>query len=175
MDAMSHALRKVARSPFSDEIEQVGMPDRFTPPPFNCYDGKTDPVEHISHYIQMMSLHTHNDALMCKVFPSSLGPTALRWFNGLRKGFIRSFSELIQEFSVRFLTCARVPQPIDVLLSMKMRAGETLRSYASQYWELYNEIGRDNERVVASTFMMGLPEDSELRESLTKKPAESMR
>ena len=58
---------------------------------------------------------------------------------------------------------------------MKMRAGETLRSYASWYWELYNEIGRDNERVAASIFRMGLPEDSELRESLTKKPPEGMR
>ena len=53
----------------------------------------------------MMSLHTHNDTLMCKVFPSSLGPTALRWFNGLRKGSINSFAELIQEFDVWFMTC----------------------------------------------------------------------
>ena len=109
-----------------------------------------------------MFLHTHNDALMCKVFPSSLGPTALRWFNGLRKGSIHSFSELIQEFGVRFVTCSRVPQPVDALLSMRMRAGKTLRSYASRYWELYNEIGRDNENVAASTFRMGLFEDSML-------------
>ena len=58
---------------------------------------------------------------------------------------------------------------------MKMRAGETLRSYASWYWELYNEIGGDNERVTVSTFRMGLPEDSRLRESLTKKSFEGMR
>ncbi|XP_050264095.1 uncharacterized protein LOC126708346 [Quercus robur] len=175
MDAMSRALRKAARSPFSSEIERAEMPDRFACPPFNCYDGKTDSVEHVSHYIQMMSLHTHNDALMCKAFPSSLGPTALRWFNGLQKGSIRNFSELIQEFGVWFVPCSRVPQPVDALLSMKMRAGETLRSYASQYWELYNEIGGDNERVAASTFRMGLLEDSGLRESLTKKPPEGMR
>ena len=42
---------------------------------------------------------------MCKVFLSSLRPTALRWFNGLRKGSIHSFAELIQEFDVRFITC----------------------------------------------------------------------
>ena len=69
-------------------------------PPFNSFDRKTDPVEHVSHYIQMMSLHTYNDALMCKVFPSSPGPTTLRWFNGLMKDSIHSFSELIQEFGV---------------------------------------------------------------------------
>ena len=144
-------------------------------PPFNSYDGKMDPVEHVNHYIQIMSLHTYNDALMCKVFPLSLGPTALRWFNGLRKGSIHSFAELIQEFGVRFVTCSRVPQLVDALLSMKMRVGENLCSYASRYWELYNEIGGGNEKIAVSTFRMGLPEDSELWESLIRKPPEDMR
>ncbi|XP_030942109.1 uncharacterized protein LOC115967189 [Quercus lobata] len=175
MDAMSLALCIAAQSPFLDDIEQALMPSRFTHPPFNSYDGKTNLVKHVSHYIQIMSLHTHNDALMCKVFPSSLGPTALRWFNGLQKGSIHSFAELIQEFGVRFVTCSRVPQPVDTLLSMKMRVGETLRSYTSQYRELYNEIGGDNEKITMSTFRMGLPEDSELHESLTRKPPEDIR
>ena len=124
MDAMSCALRKAAQSPFLDNIERAQLPSRFTRPPFNSYNVKTDSVEHVSHYIQMMSLHTHNDALRCKVFPSSLRSIALRWFNGLRKGSIHSFAELTQEFGVRFVTCSRVPQPMDALLSMKMKVGE---------------------------------------------------
>ena len=64
---------------------------------------------------------------------------------------------------------------MDALLSMKMRVGKTLRNYASRYWELYNEIGGGNEKIAASTFKMGLPEDSELRDSLTKKPPKGMR
>ena len=99
----------------------------------------------------------------------------LRWFNGLRKGSIRNFAELIQEFGAQFVTCSRMPQLVDVLLSIKMGVGETLRSYASQYWELYNEIGGGNERIVASTFKMGLFENLELRESLAKRPPEDMR
>ena len=121
---MSRALRRAAQSLFLYNIEWAPMSSRFTRPPFNSYNVKTDSVEHVSHYIQMMSLHTHNDALMCKVFPSSLRSIALRWFNGLRKGSIHSFAELTQEFGVRFVTCSRVPQPIDALLSMKMKVGE---------------------------------------------------
>jgi len=131
------------------------MSSKFTHPPFNSYDGKTNLVEYIGHYIQMMSLHTHNNALMCKVFPSSLRPTALRWFNGLRKGFLHSFAKLIQEFGVRFVTFGRVLQPINALLSMKMRVGKTLRSYANWYWELYNEIGRGNEKIAARPHFNG--------------------
>ena len=133
---MSRALRRAAWLPFSDDIERAPRLSRFTWPPFYSYDGKTDLVEHISHYIHMMSLHTHNNTLMCKVFPLSLRPTALRWFNGLRKGSTHSFFELIQEFGARFVTCNQVPQLVDALLSMKKRVGETLRSYACRYWKL---------------------------------------
>ena len=66
-------------------------------------------------------------------------------------------------------------QPIDALISMKMRINETLRNYASQYWKLYNEISGNNKKIVASTFRMGLPEDLELRESLIKRPPEDIR
>ena len=55
------------------------------------------------------------------------------------------------------MMCNRVLQPVDVLLSIKMRVGKTLRSYTSWYWELYNEIGGGNKKIVASTFRMGLP------------------
>ncbi|XP_075662956.1 uncharacterized protein LOC142632440 [Castanea sativa] len=171
---MSQVLRRAACSRFSKEIECMEMTRRFTRPPFTIYDGKTDPVEHISHYIHMMSLYSHNDGLMCKAFPSSLGLTTMCWFNGLRKGSIRSFEELIQEFDARFITCSRVQQPIRALLSMKMRGEETLQSYMNKYWELYNEIGYSNEQVTTSTFQLGLFEDSELRDSLTMRPPKGM-
>lgn len=119
---MSRALRRVARSPFSEDIECIEMPRRFTHPLFTIYDEKTDPVEHVSHYIHMMSLYSHNDGLMCKAFLSSLSPTAMRWFNGLKKGSIRSFGELIQKFDARFITCSKVQQPVDALLSMRIRS-----------------------------------------------------
>lgn len=73
----------------------------------------------------MMSLYSQNDGLMCKVFPSSLRPTAMRWFNGLRKGSIHSFGELIQAIRAQFIIYGRVPQSIDTLLSMRIGSGKT--------------------------------------------------
>ena len=64
---------------------------------------------------------------------------------------------------------------MDALLSIKMGVRKTLHNYASWYWELYNEIGGGNEKIAASTFRIGLPENSELRESLTKRPLKNMR
>ena len=98
LEAMTRLLRRATRSLFSNEIKCTEMPRHFNRPLFTCYDGETDLVEHVNYYIQMMSLYYWNDELMCKVFPSSLGPTAMRWFNSLRKRSINNFGKLIQAF-----------------------------------------------------------------------------
>ena len=97
------------------------------------YNGKTDPMEHVSHFNQRMTVHLKNETLMCKVFPSSLGPIAMRWFDGLQEGSINSFKELTKVFGARFVTCGRVPRPLDSLLSMTMREKETLEMYSDKY------------------------------------------
>ena len=55
---------------------------------FTMYNGQTDPAEHMSHLTQRMTVHSKNEALMCKVFPSNLGPKAIRWFDGLGAGLL---------------------------------------------------------------------------------------
>ena len=80
---------------------------------------------------------------MCKVFPLSLSPVAMRWFDSLEEGSIHSYEELTRAFGARFVTCSWVPRPLDSLLSMSMREGETLKSYSDRYWEIYNEIDSD--------------------------------
>ena len=84
------------------------------------YNGKTNTVEHVSHFNQRMVVHSKDEALMCKLFPSSLGPVAMRWFDSLRADSISSFKELTQAFGSRFVTCSRVPQPLASLLSLSM-------------------------------------------------------
>ena len=148
------------------------MSRHFTCPPFTIYDEKIDPMEHVSHYIQMMSLYSQNDGLRCNVFPSSLRPMTMRWFNGLRKGSFHKF--LGVDTGARFIMCSKIAQPIDALLSMRMRSGETLQSYANRYQELYNEIGGWNEQAAASTFWLRLPQKSKLKDSLAMCPLEKM-
>ena len=93
---------------------------------------------------------------MCKVFPSSLGPVAMRWFDVLRAGYIDSFKKLTRAFGSRFITCSRVLRPLDSLLSMTLREEETLKTYSDKYWEMFNEIDRDFNDVVIRTFKVDL-------------------
>ncbi|XP_075652760.1 uncharacterized protein LOC142623249 [Castanea sativa] len=122
-----------------------------------------------------MTMYTRNEALMCKVFPSSLSPVAMRWFDGLRERSIDSYEELTRAFGARFVTCSRVLRTLDSLLALLMREGETLKTYSDRYWELYNKLDGNFEDVVVRTFKSGLPTESDLWESLTMKPARNMR
>ena len=122
-----------------------------------------------------MTVYSKNETLMCKVFPSSLGPMAMRWFDGLSAGSIDFFKELIRAFGSCFIMCSRVLRPLDSLLSMSMQEGETLKTYLDRFWEMFNEIDGDFDDVAIRTFKVGLPTEHDLRKSLTKKSIRSVR
>ena len=138
------------------------------------YNVRTDHVEHVCHFNQRMDVHSKNKTLMCKVFPSNLGPVVMRWFNGLKESSINSFQMLTRAFGAPFVTCSRVPRLLDSLLSMAMREGETLKMYSDRYWEMFNEIDENFDDVAIRTFKVGLLAEHNLRKSLTRKPARSV-
>ena len=131
---------------------------------------RIDPVDHVSHFNQRMVVHSKNEPLMCRVFPSSLGPVVMRWFDGLRESSIDSFKKLTQAFRSCFIMCSRVPQPLASLLPLSMREGETLKTYFDRYQEMFSEIDGDFDDVAISTFKLDLPTEHGLRKSLTGKP-----
>lgn len=72
-------------------------------------------------------------------------------------------------FVARFLTCSKVPRPLDSLISMDMRIKESLKTCSNRYWELFNNVDGEFEDVVVKTFKVGLPMNSNLWKSLTMK------
>ena len=171
---MSKALDQLSRSPFTRRIEGATLPRRFQQPTFTIYNGNTDPVEHVSQFNQRMAVHSKNEALMCKVFPSSLGPAAMRWFNGLKAESVDSYRQLTQAFGSRFIMNSRAPQPLSALLSLSMHDGDTLKTYSGRYWEMYNEIDGNFDDIAINTFKSSLPVKHGLRKSLTGKLATSV-
>uniref|UniRef100_A0A2N9IY34 Uncharacterized protein n=1 Tax=Fagus sylvatica TaxID=28930 RepID=A0A2N9IY34_FAGSY len=167
-------LQQISHSPFSTRIERAKFPSKFVTPALAVYDGKSDPVGHLSRFRQAMAIHNSNNALMCRVFPSNLGEVGLRWFDRLEHGSIRLWKEMSKIFTARFITNTRKPKEIDSLLALTMKVGETLKSYSTRYWEVYNDIDACDEDIVVRTFRFGLHEDSKLRKSFTKRPPVSM-
>ena len=121
-----------------------------------------------------MAIHSKDEGLMCKVFPSSLDPVTMRWFNSLKADSISSFRELTQLFGSRFVTCRRVPRPLTSLLSLSIQEGKSLKMYSKRYWEMFNEIDGDFDKLTISSFKLRLPAVHGLRKFLTGKPITSV-
>ena len=112
---------------------------------------------------------------MCKVFSSSLGPMAMRWFNGLKANSVDLYRQLTQAFGSHFVTNSKAPRPLSALLSLSMSDGETLKAYSGRYWEMYNEMDGKFDDVAINTLKNSLLAEHGLRKSLTGKPATSVR
>ena len=57
-DAMNKALDQISRSYFAHRIEEAKLPRRFNQPMFAIYNGRVDPVEHVSYFNQRMAIHS---------------------------------------------------------------------------------------------------------------------
>ena len=75
---MSKALNQISKSPFMHKIKGAILPRWFHQPTFTIYNGRMDPVESVSYFNQRKAIHSKDETLMCKVFPYSLGPVAMR-------------------------------------------------------------------------------------------------
>ena len=126
--------------------------EKFNPPKFTMYDGKSDLRLHIIHYRQMMVLWIYHGTLMCRVFPSSLGKLGLRWFKKIPPGSIGD--------SLHFIKKSK---------NESLYKNELLWKYNKRYWELYNKIkGCSKELVLSHKFRLTLGE--KLWDDLTLHP-----
>ena len=82
---------------------------------------------------------------------------------------------MAEAFVGRFITNSRRPKGMDALITMKLGDNESIKNYAARFSETYNDIEGCGEDVAVPTFKLGLPIDSGLRQSLTKRPPSNMR
>ncbi|XP_028053006.1 uncharacterized protein LOC114257442 [Camellia sinensis] len=114
-----------------------------------------------------MAGHRRNDALMCLIFPASLGELGLKWFERLPEGSIEGWQQLAEAFVTRFKTNTRTPKEVDHLLGVKMESGGSLKAYNVKYWETYNEILDFPTNLAITQYKQGLPVGHRLRDLLT--------
>lgn len=85
------------------------------------------------NYKAFMKLQTHSDALMCKVFPTTLtGPTQA-WFNSLELKSVTNFVDLTNVFINRFIAGVPVGRKTSYLKTVKQMRNESLREYVARF------------------------------------------
>ena len=127
------ALDNMSSSPFVPAILNHDAPSHFALPKFQMYDGFQDPFDHLMHFCQIMMLQTGNNALLCKVFPSSLAIPALSWFHRLAPNTVTSFCCLSEKFVTQYMCSVRRKQSASSLFHVRMRRFESIRDFMKHF------------------------------------------
>lgn len=87
--------------PFVDVIMEAQLPLRWKMLNIDRYDRLLDPDEHVDPFVTQMNLFTNDDAIMCRVFPTTLKGATLHWYTHLLRNSIDSFVTLVTQFEAQ--------------------------------------------------------------------------
>ena len=81
------------------------------------------------HFCQIMTLQTGNDAILFKVFPSSLVGLTLSWFHRLAPNTITFFRCLFEKFVTQYMCLVRWKQCVTNLFHVQMERSESIKNF----------------------------------------------
>ncbi|KAM2322357.1 hypothetical protein ACFXTH_019035 [Malus domestica] len=145
-------MTNISMSPFTNKIERTDPFRRFTMPYFIPYKGDEDPNRHLKHDCSTMILYRNNDALMCKIFATTLQGEALDWFHTLPPQSIWSFNELSFVFTKEYSSNHSIKRTSDHLFSIVKDHWETIRDYVKRFKTEKAKIVGCNEDIATATF-----------------------
>ncbi|GFS36396.1 hypothetical protein Acr_00g0045730 [Actinidia rufa] len=109
---------------------RVKVSSKFKPPSqLGVYEGKTDPIDHLDSYKNLMSLQEFSDELMCKAFLATLKWSTRSWFRKLSPKIIDSFDDLSKLFVANFMSYRVRQKNASHLFIVHQKDGESLKDY----------------------------------------------
>ncbi|GKU96885.1 hypothetical protein SLEP1_g10067 [Rubroshorea leprosula] len=129
--------------PLNTNITLEPYPAGFRIPQLETYDGTKDPNDHLHAFYSCMQAQNTSNALMCKIFPSTLRGNARTW--------------LIRKTTSEFMR-------------VKQREGESLKNYMSRFNDAVLEVNSFDQAMGITAVISGLTHER-FRDSLLKHPA----
>ncbi|GKV05244.1 hypothetical protein SLEP1_g17278 [Rubroshorea leprosula] len=92
-----------------------------------------DPDDHLHAFYSCMQAQNASDALMCKIFLSTLRGNARTWYYSLPPRSISSYTEMASAFATKFSSRRLIRKTTTELMRVKQRDGESLKNYMSRF------------------------------------------
>jgi len=124
-------------------------------------------------YTTHMSLYTSDDAVLCRVFPTSLKGAALSWFNKLSPNSIDSFVTHVAKFETQFATSRPYHLTSIALVGIRQEKGESLRTFVDRFSKVAMSI-RNLSSDVAMHHMLTALSPGPFADNLCMQPADSL-
>ncbi|GKV11297.1 hypothetical protein SLEP1_g22562 [Rubroshorea leprosula] len=156
--------------PLNTNITLEPYPAGFKIPQLETYDGTKDPDDHLHAFYSCMQAQNASDALMCKIFPSTLRGNARTWYYSLPPRLIRSYTEMASAFATKFSSRRLIRKTTSKLMRVKQRDGESLKNYMSRFNDAVLEVSSFDQAMGIAAVISGLKHDR-FRDSLIKHVA----
>ncbi|KAM2140898.1 hypothetical protein ACFX1Q_007242 [Malus domestica] len=148
-------MTNMSRSPFTDGIEQAEPPRKFSITHFISFKGDGDPERHLKHYQSVMVIYQSNDALMCKIFTTTLQAEAQDWFHTLPPQSIWSFDDLSLVFTKEYSSYCSIKRKFDHLFNVKKNPKGSLCNYMKRFKAEKAKIIGCEDLIASATFQKG--------------------
>ncbi|KAM3285035.1 hypothetical protein P3S67_023834 [Capsicum chacoense] len=117
--------------PYTARIDSLKMSAGYQPPKFQQFEGKGNPKQHVTHFVETCNnAKTYGDYLV-KLFVRSLKGNAFDWYTDLEPNFIDSWEQLEHEFLNRFYSTRRTVSIIE-LTNTRQRKDEPVIDFINQ-------------------------------------------
>ncbi|GKV11131.1 hypothetical protein SLEP1_g22413 [Rubroshorea leprosula] len=156
--------------PLNTNITLEPYPTGFKIPQLETYDGTKDPDDHLHAFYSCMQAQNASDALMCKIFPSTLRGNARTWYYSRPPRSISSYTEMASAFATKFSNRRLIRKTTTELMRVKQRDGESLKNYMSRFNDAVLEVSSFDQAVGIAAVISGLKHDR-FRDSLIKHAA----
>ena len=114
--------------PYPVEFKRVQYPMSFIPPRFKQFDGIGNPRQHLAQYRAICCNVGGSDALLLRLFVSSLTGVAFEWYADLPNDSVKTFAELEDLFIQRFVSAEHRVSVGDLVVT-RQRPTEPLPTY----------------------------------------------
>nr|KYP37224.1 hypothetical protein KK1_041595 [Cajanus cajan] len=135
---------------------EVPLPPAWKPLNIERYDGTTDLDEHIVAFITQINLYTNDDAIICRVFPTSLKGAALSWYTQLPPRSVDNFNTLMRLFSAQYATSRPHHITSAALSNLRQQDDESLRHFMERFANVSIKIRNLNPEVALHSMLMAL-------------------
>ncbi|XP_068329224.1 uncharacterized protein [Pyrus communis] len=121
-----------------------------------------------------MALEGDDEALLCKLFPSSLSGSSLTWFRQLKPRSIEIFTKLHEAFISQYVCNRRLRKDVMILFNTKQNVGESLKSYVTRFMEDMSTLEECDSHTASLAFREGVLPGTKMRRSLIEIPPLNM-
>ncbi|GKV06415.1 hypothetical protein SLEP1_g18313 [Rubroshorea leprosula] len=158
--------------PLNTNITLEPYPVGFRTPQLETYDGTKDPDDHLHAFYSCMKAQNASNALMCKIFSSTLRGNARTWYYSLPPRSISSYTEMASAFAIKFSSRRLIRKTTSELMRVKQkqRDGESLKNYMSRFNDAVLEVSSFDQAVGIAAVISGLNHER-FRDSLIKHVA----